>query len=62
MTVQDGLAVKARMLIHKPVSEVFDAFIDPAITTRFWFTKSSGWMEASRELRWEWEMFGVGTT
>ena len=33
---------KAQMLIRKPVSEVFTAFVDPAVTTRFWFTKSSG--------------------
>ncbi len=32
--------VKAEMLIRKPVTEVFEAFIDPTITTNFWFTKS----------------------
>jgi uncharacterized protein YndB with AHSA1/START domain len=36
---------KAAMLIRKPVAEVFEAFIDPAITSRFWFTKSSGRLE-----------------
>ena len=50
---------KAQMLIRKPVSEVFNAFIDPAITTRFWFTKSSGKLEAGKRLRWDWEMYGV---
>ena len=34
--------VEAQMLIRKPVSSVFQAFIDPQITSRFWFTKSSG--------------------
>jgi len=32
---------KAEMLIRKPVEEVFEAFIDPAITSKFWFTKGS---------------------
>jgi uncharacterized protein YndB with AHSA1/START domain len=32
---------KAEMLIRKPAAEVFEAFVDPEITTRFWFTKSS---------------------
>lgn len=29
------------MLICKPVAEVFEAFVNPAITARFWFTKGS---------------------
>jgi uncharacterized protein YndB with AHSA1/START domain len=52
--------VKAEMLIRRPVEEVFEAFVDPAITTRFWFTKSSGRLEAGKQVRWDWEMYGVG--
>jgi uncharacterized protein YndB with AHSA1/START domain len=33
---------KAEMLICKPANEVFEAIINPEITTKFWFTKSSG--------------------
>lgn len=47
------------MLIRKPAAVVFQAFIDPAITTRFWFTKSSGPLEAGRTVTWQWEMYGV---
>jgi uncharacterized protein YndB with AHSA1/START domain len=50
---------KTEMLIRKPVAEVFGAFIDPAITTRFWFTKGSGKLEAGAHVQWEWEMYGV---
>jgi uncharacterized protein YndB with AHSA1/START domain len=50
---------KAQMLIRKPVAEVFEAFIDPAITSKFWFTKGSGRLVVSERIRWEWEMFGV---
>ena len=46
------------MLIRRPVSDVFDAFVDPAVTTKFWFTKSSGPLEAGKQVRWEWEMYG----
>ena len=49
------------MLIRKPVTEVFNAFIDPAITTRFWFTNSSGKLEEGKEVQWEWEMYGAST-
>ncbi|UVI28773.1 SRPBCC family protein [Paenibacillus spongiae] len=51
--------VRAEMLIRKPAEEVFMAFVDPAITTKFWFTKSSGRLEAGKRVRWEWEMYGV---
>jgi uncharacterized protein YndB with AHSA1/START domain len=50
---------KAEMLIRRPVAEVFEAFIDPAITSRFWFTKGSGRLDAGKRIRWDWEMFGV---
>lgn len=56
---KDNPEVAAQMLIRKPVSEVFEAFINPEVTTRFWFTKSSGRMEASKTLTWEWEMYQV---
>ncbi len=49
------------MLIRKPVAEVFEAFVDPTVTTRFWFTKSSGRLEAGKRVTWEWEMYGVAT-
>ena len=53
--------VETQMLIRKPVSEVFRAFIDPTITTNFWFTKSSGALETGKAVTWEWEMYGVST-
>ena len=39
------ITAKAEMLIRKPVAEVFEAFVDPAITSRFWFTRGSGRLE-----------------
>ncbi|WP_062238955.1 SRPBCC family protein [Fictibacillus sp. FJAT-27399] len=51
--------VRAEMLIRRPVEVVFEAFIEPAITTKFWFTKSSGRVEEGKKVKWEWEMYGV---
>ena len=53
--------VETQMLIRKPVSQVFRAFIDPAITTNFWFTKSGGPLEEGKTVEWTWEMYGVST-
>ncbi len=61
MKIQNALKVTAQMLIRKPVPEVFEAFIDPDITTKFWFTKSSGRLKPGAGVRWEWDMFNVGT-
>ena len=33
---------RAQMMIRKPVAEVFEAFVNPELTSRFWFSKSSG--------------------
>ena len=49
------------MLIRRPVAEVFEAFVDPAITARFWFTDGSGRLEPGARVRWTWAMYGVGT-
>lgn len=51
--------VETQMLIRRPAREVYEAFIDPAITTNFWFTKSSGRLEEGKQVTWEWEMYGV---
>jgi uncharacterized protein YndB with AHSA1/START domain len=50
---------KAEMLIRKPANIVFDAIVDPTVTTRFWFTKSSGRLTKDAKVKWEWEMYGV---
>ena len=51
--------VKTGMLIRKTVADVFEAFVNPDITTKFWFTKSSGRLEAGKQVQWEWEMYGI---
>ena len=55
------MIAKTEMLIRRPVAEVFKAFINPDVTTKFWFTKSSGRLEPGKQIRWEWEMYNSGT-
>ena len=50
---------KTGMLIRRPVAEVFEALVNPDITTKFWFTKSSGRLQADKQVRWEWEMYDI---
>jgi uncharacterized protein YndB with AHSA1/START domain len=55
------LIAKAQMLLRRPVADVFEAFVDPAVTTKFWFTRSSGKLEAGKEVQWDWEMYSVSS-
>jgi uncharacterized protein YndB with AHSA1/START domain len=61
MSAKNLPAVETQMRIRKPAPAVFQAFIDPAVTTNFWFTKSSGPLESGKTVTWEWEMYGVST-
>jgi uncharacterized protein YndB with AHSA1/START domain len=61
MNEKNSANTEAKMLIRKPVAQVFEAFIDPAITTNFWFTSGSDKLEVNKKVTWEWEMYGVST-
>ncbi len=52
---------KTGMLIRKPIAVVFEAIINPEITTKFWFTKSSARLEVGKKVKWEWEMYNAST-
>ena len=57
MQISTTPAAKAEMQIRKPVTEVFDAFVDPSITSKFWFSKSSDRLGPGKLVTWEWEMY-----
>jgi len=57
--MESKIFVQAQMLIRKPIHEVFEAFINPEITTNFWFTKSTGKLEEGKTIIWEWEMYNA---
>jgi uncharacterized protein YndB with AHSA1/START domain len=59
-TLQLGKApvAKAAMLIRRPVADVFQAFIDPAVTAKFWFSRGSAKLEPGARVEWHWDMYG----
>ena len=57
MQFNNAPVAKAEMQIRKPVAEVFEAFVDPNITSKFWFTKGSARLEAGQHVQWDWEMY-----
>lgn len=42
--------VEVDMLIRRPVTVVWEAFVDPAQITRFWLSRSSGRLETGADL------------
>jgi uncharacterized protein YndB with AHSA1/START domain len=62
MDIRLAPTAEAGMLIRRPVSEVFEAIVDPAITAKFWFTHGSGRLDSGTPVQWEWRMYGVSTT
>ena len=57
MASTDAPAATAAMLIRRPVAEVFEAFVDPAVTARFWFSWGSGRLEPGKTVTWHWEKY-----
>lgn len=49
------------MLIRRPVSDVFQAFVDPAQITKFWFTDATGPLAPGARVTWTWAMYGVSS-
>jgi uncharacterized protein YndB with AHSA1/START domain len=47
------------MLIRRPAGEIFEAIVDPAITSKFWFTGGSGRLEPGKTVQWNWDMYDV---
>ena len=59
MLDKDMIEATQQMVIRKPVAEVFRAFADPEVTTRFWFNRSSGPLAAGARVEWFWDVHGV---
>lgn len=59
MALTNPPVARATMLVRRPVEEVFNAFVDPAVTTKFWFSRSSGPLGAGKTVTWYWDHYGV---
>lgn len=52
---------KAEMLIRRPVAEVFAAFVEPELLSKFWLSSSSARLEPGARLRWAFIICGAET-
>lgn len=51
------LGIKTALQILKPVNEVFEAIIDPDKMSKYFISKSSGRMEAGKQIMWKFPEF-----
>lgn len=54
---EDKIKAKVQMGILKPVSEVFEAIVDPEIMSKYFISSSTGKMESGKNLTWTWPDF-----
>ena len=48
----DEITAKAQILVRRPREEVFDAFIDPQVMSRFWFTRKDQGLREGGTVTW----------
>ncbi|MDA7950418.1 MAG: SRPBCC domain-containing protein [Pirellulaceae bacterium] len=53
--------VRQQMLFRVPALVAYEAFTDPSVTTKFWFSHSDGPLEPEVTRTWEWRAYGCST-
>lgn len=53
------LEIRTAIQILKPADEVFEAIVDPGKMSNYFISKSSGRMEESRQLKWQFPEFDM---
>jgi len=56
------LVARATMLIRRPRAEVFNAFVQPQLITKFWLTSTTGPLAAGAQVEWEFMVPGAKET
>lgn len=61
LRLTDSPTVAVELLIRADPPRVFEAIVNPEITTKVWYTDSTGPMVPGAALRWTWEMYGASS-
>ena len=57
-TAEPG-TVRLHRILAAPPERVYRAFVDPAVTTRFWFSRASGPLQPGATVLWYWDQYDV---
>jgi len=55
--LRDKLEIEVALQIRKPVSEVFEAIVNPDKMSNYFISKSSGRIQESKEIKWRFPEF-----
>lgn len=61
MKISNAPIVRAHFRIRRPIADVFEAFVNPEITSKFWFSRSSGRLESGATVTWHWDAVSAST-
>lgn len=53
------IQVITKLKIAKPVSEVFEALVDPTLMANYWFSSGSGRLEQGKTITWRYEEYNA---
>lgn len=59
MALSKPPVARATMLIRCSVRTVYDAFVNPEVTTKFWFSRSTGQLVPGTTVTWFWDTYNV---
>jgi uncharacterized protein YndB with AHSA1/START domain len=59
MQLSKAPVARTGMLVRRPVEQVFEAIVNPEITSKFWFSRGSDRLETGRKVHWDWESHDV---
>lgn len=63
MTSEDApIVAQASLLIRRPAADVFRAFTEPSLLTKFWLARASGRLVAGARVEWEFMVPGARDT
>ena len=61
MSLDNEIVAKIELLIRRPVAQVFEAFVNPDVITKFWFNRTSGSLAADASVTWYWDIYEAST-
>ena len=61
ITFEKPLVAHTAMLIRRPAHDCYEAFVDPRITSNFWFSDGSARLDSGERVVWTWAMYGAST-
>lgn len=61
MKIDKPLTTHVALMIRRPAADCYEAFVEPAVTSKFWFSDGSDRLDATKVVTWTWAMYGLSS-